>query len=242
SYNDKHNEANGENNNDGANDNRSWNCGVEGASDRDDVNTLRSRQQRNFLTTLLLSIGVPMICGGDEIGRTQRGNNNAYCQDNNVSWFDWDEFDGALFAFVTRVVALRKDHPVFQRRRFFAGRPLHGDEVGDIGWFKPDGNQMTNDDWQNGYAKSLGVFLNGEAIPTPDSRGDAIVDDSFYLLFNAHYDAIGFKLPTGPWGERWARVIDTSHPIPDLRDRMEMGAGETVSVAAHSMMVLKRVA
>jgi len=238
SYNDKHNEANGENNNDGANDNRSWNCGVEGPSDREDVNALRARQQRNFMTTLLLSIGVPMICGGDEFGRTQDGNNNAYCQDSEVSWFDWEHVDEALFAFVARVVDFRKDHPVFQRRRFFSGHSTHGN---DVAWFKPDGNPMTDEDWQNGYAKSLGVFLNGDAIPTVDTRGDPIVDDSFYLLFNAHYDAISFHLPSGEWGKRWARIIDTNDPIPDLRDQKAMQAGDDVNVAAHSLMVLRRL-
>jgi glycogen operon protein len=242
SYNDKHNEANDENNNDGANDNRSWNCGVEGPSDNDDVNALRSRQQRNFFTTLLLSIGVPMIYGGDEIGRTQKGNNNAYCQDNDVSWFDWEHVDEALFAFVKRVVDFRKDHPVFQRRRFFVGREAHGDDVSDIGWFKPDGSPMTGDDWQNGLAKALGVFLNGDAIPTVDARGEPIVDNSFFLLFNAYTESIGFNLPDGTWGERWARVIDTSDPVPDLRDRKEIRAGDNVSVAAHSLQVLKRLA
>src|SRR5439155_16867623 len=144
-------------NRDGADDNRSWNCGVEGPADRDDVNKLRERQQRNFMTTLLLSIGVPMICGGDEIGRTQRGNNNAYCQDNEISWFDWKNVDAGFQAYVARLVRFRKEHPVFQRRRWFAGRSPRGSDFSDIGWFKPDGNQMTIDDWQSGYARALGV-------------------------------------------------------------------------------------
>ncbi len=241
SYNDKHNEANGENNNDGANDNRSWNCGAEGPTDDVNINQLRSRQQRNFLTTLLLSIGVPMICGGDEIGRTQQGNNNAYCQDNEVSWFDWEHVDETLYAFTTRLVQFRKEHPNFQRRRWFAGRALHGENVSDIGWFKPDGKQMTDADWQNGFARSLGVFLNGDAIPTPDRRGEPIVDDSFYLLFNAWHEPIDFRLPDHGWGNGWTKVIDTNDPVPDLRDRPLVRAGENVTVQGYAMMVLKRV-
>jgi glycogen operon protein len=241
SYNQKHNEANGENNNDGANDNRSWNCGVEGPTQDPTVNAFRSRQQRNFLTTVLLSVGVPMICGGDEIGRTQRGNNNAYCQDNEISWFDWESVDDDLLAFVSRMIHFRHDHPVFQRRRWFAGRPLRGADVGDIGWFKADGMQMTDEDWNTGVNRCLGVFLNGKAIPTPDPHGDPIVDDSFYILFNAHYEALKFKLPAGQWGDRWVKVVDTSHPIPDLREHHQMHAGEEILMEAYSMIVLRRV-
>ena len=240
SYNDKHNEANGENNADGANDNRSWNCGQEGPSEDDAINRLRARQQRNFLATLVLSVGVPMICGGDEIGRTQHGNNNAYCQDNEVSWFDWSTIDDELFAFVTRLVEFRRSHPAFQRRRWFYGRPLRGAEVSDIGWFKPDGVQMTDDDWQGGFARSIGVFFSGHGIP-PGPRGEDVVDDSFFLLFNAHYEAMPFKLPTGPWGKRWEPVIDTNKPIPDLRGHDALHAGDEVEVEAYSMMVLRRM-
>ncbi|HEY2090441.1 MAG TPA: glycogen debranching protein GlgX [Thermoanaerobaculia bacterium] len=241
SYNDKHNEANGENNNDGANDNRSWNCGVEGPTDDVNINQLRSRQQRNLLTTLLLSIGVPMICGGDEIGRTQNGNNNAYCQDNETSWFDWENVDETLYAFTTRLTQFRKEHPNFQRRRWFAGRALHGENVSDIGWFKPDGTQMTDADWQNGFARSLGVFLNGSNIPTPDRRGEPIVDDSFYLLFNAWHEPLDFRLPPNDLGERWRKVMDTNDPVPDLRDRPEVHAGDNITVQGYAMTVLKRI-
>jgi isoamylase len=240
SYNEKHNEANGENNADGANDNRSWNCGAEGETDDPNVDALRARQQRNFLTTLILSIGVPMICGGDEIGRTQRGNNNAYCQDNEISWYDWENADEELLAFVSRTVHFRHEHPVFQRRRWFVGRPLRGADVSDIGWFRPDGVPMNDQDWKTGFARTLGVFLNGKAIPTPDAHGDPIVDDSFYLLFNAHHETLAFTLPTGDWGDRWVKAIDTNKPIPDLREHHQHRAGETVEVAAHSMMVLRR--
>ncbi|HYS53535.1 MAG TPA: glycogen debranching protein GlgX [Thermoanaerobaculia bacterium] len=241
SYNDKHNEANHENNADGANDNRSWNCGAEGPTDDPKINAIRSRQQRNFLSTLLLSIGVPMLCGGDEIGRTQKGNNNAYCQDNETSWFDWEHMDDELAAFVSRMIHFRHEHPVFQRRRWFVGRQLRGAEVSDIGWFKPDGQEMSEDDWKTGFAKSLGIFLNGKSIPTPDSHGEPIVDDSFYILFNAHYEAMTFKLPTGQWGERWVKIVDTNRPVPDLREHHQMRAGEEIKLESHSMIVLRRV-
>jgi isoamylase len=240
SYHEKHNEANGENNKDGANDNRSWNCGVEGPTDDPNVNALRSRQQRNFLATLLLSIGVPMICGGDEIGRSQKGNNNAYCQDNEISWFDWEHADDELYAFVARIVGFRRQHPVFQRRRWFVGRPLRGAAVSDIGWFKPDGQLMTEEDWNTGFARTLGVFLNGKDIPTPNERGEPILDDSFYILFNGHSEGIDFTLPTGPWGEHWAAIINTISAVPDLREREHFQAGSKVRVEGHSMMVLRR--
>ncbi len=240
SYNDKHNEKNGENNADGANDNRSWNCGVEGPTDDPKINALRSRQQRNFLITLFLSQGVPMILGGDEIGRSQGGNNNAYSQDNETSWFDWEHVDDLLIAFAARVIDFRRVHPVFTRRRWFMGRPLRGADVTDIGWFKPDGEQMTDPDWQSGFARTVGVFLNGNAIPTPDGRGEPIVDDSFYLLFNAHYETIKFKLPASSWGERWVKVIDTTEPVPDFRERGVLQAGQEIDLADHSVMVLKR--
>ena len=240
SYNEKHNEANLEDNKDGADDNRSWNCGVEGPTEDPEVNALRARQQRNFMTTLFLSQGVPMIVGGDEFGRTQGGNNNGYCQDNEISWFDWENMDDGLMAFVTRIIQFRKDHPVFQRRRWFLGRALRGTGVSDIGWFKPDGELMTDADWQQSYARTVGVFLNGKAIPTPDHRGDPITDDSFYLLFNAHYEQMSFKLPTCPWGDRWQKVIDTNEPVPDLREHREWKAGEELSVQAYSVTVLRR--
>jgi len=241
SYNEKHNEANKEDNRDGADDNRSWNCGVEGETEDPAVNALRARQQRNFLTTLFLSQGVPMLVAGDEFGRTQHGNNNAYCQDNELSWFDWEHMDDALRAFVARLIRFRTSHQNFQRRRWFHGRKVRGSDVSDIGWFKPDGEQMTDDDWQAGYARTVGVFLNGKAIPTPDHRGEPIVDDSFYLLFNAHFEPLRFKLPTCPWGDRWEKVIDTNEPVPDLRSPREWNAGEEIEVQSHSVQVLRRV-
>ena len=241
SYNEKHNEANGEENRDGADDNRSWNCGDEGPTEDQGILALRARQQRNFLTTLFLSQGVPMILGGDEFGRTQGGNNNAYCQDNEISWFDWENMDDGLRAFVARVIEFRKDHPVFQRRRWFHGRQVRGSDVSDIGWFKADGEQMSDEAWQTGYARTLGVFLNGRAIPTPDHRGEPIFDDSFYILFNAHYEPMEFTLPTCPWGDRWEKVIDTAEPVPDLRSHREWNAGDVLELAAYSLAVLMRI-
>ncbi|HEX7831134.1 MAG TPA: glycogen debranching protein GlgX [Thermoanaerobaculia bacterium] len=242
SYNEKHNEANGEDNRDGADDNRSWNCGEEGPSEDPQVNALRARQQRNFLTTLFLSQGVPMITGGDEFGRTQGGNNNAYCQDNPTSWFDWAHMDNGLRAFVGRVIQFRKEHAVFQRRRWFHGRTVRGTDATDIGWFKPDGQEMTDEDWGAGYARTVGVFLNGTGIPTPDERGEPISDDSFYLLFNANYEPMAFTLPDGPWGQRWQKVIDTNEPVPDLREHRDWEAGQQIRVEAYSVMVLRRSA
>src|SRR5689334_19532977 len=180
SYNDKHNDMNGEQNRDGADDNRSWNCGVEGPSDDPEILALRHRQQRNFIATLLLSQGVPMLLSGDEIGRTQHGNNNAYCQDNEVSWLDWDDVDESMLAYVRNVLRLRTEHPVFRRRRWFQGQAIHGSDVSDIGWFTPDGELMTEEDWNVTFAKSLGVFLNGEGIHYVDARGQRVRDDSFY--------------------------------------------------------------
>jgi len=241
SYNEKHNDANGENNRDGSDDNRSWNGGAEGPSDDPGVNALRARQQRNFLTTILVSIGVPMICGGDEIGRTQQGNNNAYCQDNELSWIDWESMDEELYAFASRVIHFRHEHPVFQRRRWFVGRPLRGAGVSDIGWFKADGEPMTDDDWNAGFARTLGIFLNGKAIKTLDAGGEPIVDDSFYILFNAHYQSMPFRLPTWTGGDRWVRVVDTNKMVLDLREHVQLRAGEEVELEAYSMMVLRRV-
>ena len=236
SYNEKHNEANGEDNRDGESYNRSWNFGVEGPTDDPEVRALRDRQRRNLLTTLLLSQGVPMILGGDEIGRTQRGNNNAYCQDNAISWYDWEHRDPDLQAFVARLIQLRRSHPVFRRRRWFQGRQIHGEELTDIAWLKPDGGQMTQEDWQNGFARSLAVFLNGEEIAIPDPRGRRLRDDSFFILFNAHDHPLRFTLPRGPFGRRWMRVLDTADPLPRF-----YRAGGHVPVAEGSLVLLRKV-
>jgi isoamylase len=211
SYDDKHNEANGEGNRDGTDDNRSWNCGVEGPTDDPAVNALRARQKRNFLVTLFLSQGVPMLLAGDEMGRTQGGNNNAYCQDNETSWLDWGmaEAERDLLRFAEALAGLRRDHPVFRRRKFFRGRRGPDDDAGDIVWLTPAGQEMTQDDWGAGYAQALAALLNGEAISEPDPRGGRIVDAKFLLLFNAHSDALTFTLPEASLAPGWEVVIDT---------------------------------
>jgi glycogen operon protein len=241
SYNEKHNEANGEGNRDGADDNRSWNCGVEGPTDDPEVLALRGRQQRNLLATLLLSQGVPMLLHGDEMGRTQRGNNNAYCQDNELSWLDWSLRDEnlSLLGFTRRLVALRHAQPVLQRRRWFRGRPIRGSGVSDIAWFSPAGTEMTDEEWNVGFAKSLSVFLNGEAIPTVDAQGHRIVGDSLLVLFNAHHEELPFTMPDDRWGERWALEIDTadSDAMPDSR---EYKAGDAAPVLGRAVLVLRR--
>jgi glycogen operon protein len=237
-YNEKHNEANGEGGADGENFNRSWNCGVEGPTDDPDILELRAQQRRNFLATLLLSQGIPMLLGGDEMGRTQNGNNNAYCQDNEISWFDWEHRDGGLVAFTQRLIALRRDHPVLRRREYFQGRSLHGGGVDDIAWFSPEGSEMTDQDWNEGYAKSMAVFLNGDAIPSPDSRGDRIVDDTFLVLFNAHHEPIQFSLPEQRFGKRWIRALDTADT---LAEGDQLDANEKTMVAGRSLVLLRRV-
>src|SRR5947199_6208125 len=216
SYDDKHNEANGEENRDGESHNRSWNCGAEGPTDDPAVLALRRRLQRGFLATLFLSQGIPMLLGGDEIGRTQGGNNNAYCQDNEISWYDWGRVDEELLAFTRELVRLRREHPTFRRRGWFLGRTIRGEhgEAQDIGWFRPDGREMEEEDWRSGFAKSLGVYLNGEAIASLDARGERIVDVSFYVLFNAYHDRLAFRLPDGSWGGEWVKVLDTAAGAP----------------------------
>jgi isoamylase len=241
SYNEKHNDENGEGGADGESHNRSWNCGVEGPTDDPDVNALRLRQQRNILATLLLSQGVPMLAHGDELGRTQHGNNNVYCQDNETSWVNWEldkEQDG-LLEFTRRLVQLRSEHPVFRRRRFFAGTANHGGEsaLGDIAWFTPRGDHMSEEDWANGYAKSLMVFFNGMAIPESDPRGGPTVDDSFLVIFNGHHEAIKFTLPAKAYGRAWTVLVDTASdtPVPDkaLRPKAK------VTAQARSVVVLR---
>ena len=243
SYNEKHNEANGEDNNDGESHNRSWNCGVEGETRDPVVLELRARQRRNLLATLFLSQGVPMLLGGDELGRTQRGNNNGYCQDNEVSWFDWADADTVLLEWTRWLLNFRKEHPTFRRRRWFEGRPIRG--LADIGWFSPDGTEMSEDDWDAGFAKSLGVFLNGDAIPSRDSRGEPVTDDSFCVLFNAHHEPIEFTLPE-QWGERWSVVMDTAEPLPPSLDpdagQRLVKSGESVTTEARSLVLLRRLA
>jgi len=239
SYDVKHNGANGEDDRDGTDDNRSWNSGVEGPTEDPDVLALRGERRRALLATLLLSQGVPMLRHGDELGHSQRGNNNAYCQDNEVSWLDWEGADGDFLEYVRSLVSLRAAHPVFRRRRFFEGRAIFGTGVSDIGWFRPDGVEMTDHDWQVGFAKSLGVFLNGEALPDPDPRGHEIRDDTFLLLFNAHHDAVEFRLPGSNWGREWTVTVDTSRPGPTRR--ITLSASSRRMVSGRSVQVLRRV-
>jgi isoamylase len=245
SFNSKHNDANGEGNRDGESHNRSWNCGVEGPTDDPEVNALRRRQRRNLLTTLLLSQGVPMLLGGDELGRTQQGNNNAYCQDNEVSWYDWDGADDELLEFTRLLVHLRLEHPVFRRRNFFQGRSIIGAAVDDIEWFTPHGTVMADDDWRVGFARCIGVFLNGDAIGMRGPRGERVHDDSFYAAFNASDADVGFVLPSTTYGERWTKVLDTAEDdvqraFPPL-DGDLVEAGETVDVAARSVVLFRRL-
>jgi isoamylase len=242
SYNDKHNEANGEDNRDGESHNRSWNCGVEGPTDDETIKNLRFRQQRNFLATLFLAQGIPMLLGGDEMGRTQGGNNNAYCQDDEISWFDWEAADEHLIDFTARLIAFRREHPVFRRRGWFLGQAIRGEGVRDLGWFRPDGELMSDEDWQSGFARSLGVFLNGDAIPGLDPRGERVVDDTFYILFNAHHEPIPFRLPArADWGERWTKVFDTALDGVKQTDETFTAGGE-VPVEGRTVVVLMRLA
>ncbi len=241
SYNEKHNDANGEDNRDGESHNRSWNCGVEGPTDDVEIAELRNRQSRNILATLLLSQGTPMIAHGDEFGRTQQGNNNVYCQDSELSWMDWTlaETNADLVEFTRNVIILRRKHPVFRRRRFFEGMPIRsGEQARDIAWLTPLGEEMTPEDWDSGFGKSLAVFLNGEGIPEPNQRGERVVDDSFLLCFNAHDDTIEFETPDSAYGTRWSVALDTA--LPSGLGVGEMTAGEKIKVAARSLLVLRR--
>ncbi|MFI6827441.1 glycogen debranching protein GlgX [Kribbella sp. NPDC050241] len=240
SYNDKHNEANGEGGKDGESHNRSWNCGVEGETEDADVLELRGRQQRNFLTTLLISQGVPMIAHGDELGRTQGGNNNVYCQDNEIAWVDWELADPQkdLLEFTSLLVKLRNNHPVLRRRRFFHG-DTGVDGLGDLVWFTPMGTEMQNGDWQRDDARAIAVFLNGDAISEPDQRGEPVVDDSFLVLLNSDYEPQDFLLPPKEYGENWTVVVDTTTAQGSASDEPH-AAGSTARLEARSTLVLTR--
>jgi isoamylase len=233
SYNDKHNDANGEGGADGESDNRSWNCGAEGDTSDAGVVSLRRRQQRNFLATLLLSQGATMLLGGDESGRTQGGNNNAYCQDNKISWHDWEHADQDLLDFTRHLITLRREHPVLRRRRYLRGHPVGG--RAELGWCKPDGAEMSDDDWDTGFARSVGLFHNGQAIADRDQRGQRVTDDSFLLLFNAHHEPITWTLPK-QWGQYWEPVLDTARPHPE---GTLFESGGTVPVAGRSVIMLQ---
>jgi isoamylase len=237
SYNEKHNEANGENNQDGESHNRSWNCGAEGETDNDEIIKLRQKQKRNFLTTLFLSQGVPMIVAGDEIGRTQQGNNNAYCQDNEISWIDWKKTDTNLLEFTRQLIKLRRDHPTFCRRRWFQGQPIKGAGVEDIAWFLPDGNEMSEHHWNTSYAKSLGVFLFGKGLHAVGPHGEQITDDSFYIMFNAHSDPLDYKLPPVKYGCCWTKILDTgANHIGESGEKFK--AEDMITIDGRSVVVL----
>jgi isoamylase len=244
SYNTKHNEANLDANRDGESYNRSWNCGHEGEGASTAVELLRAQQQRNFIATMFLSQGVPMLLAGDEMGRTQHGNNNGYCQDNEISWLDWSllETNADQVEFIRAVTRLRREHPVFRRRRFFHGTPIRGthDALSDITWFAPNGEEMTDADWETGFAKSVGVFLNGDAISEPDRRGGQITDDSFLMLFNAHHDPLAFVMPNGDFGKEWEVALDTAQRITARPGTTAVRAGVKVEIPARSVLVLKR--
>ncbi len=242
SYNEKHNFVNGEDNRDGESHNRSWNCGAEGETNKPEIQQLREQQRRNFLTTLMLSQGIPMLVMGDEMGRTQKGNNNAYCQDNEISWLDWElqNSNADLLNFTRELIDFRHQHPVFRRRKWFQGRAIHGSGVSDIAWFNPDGCEMTEQQWQVGYAKAIGVFLNGDEIPTPGSKGERIRDDSFLLFFNAHWELIEFTLPAELKDQTWAAVINTKEPR-FISEEILFTGNKTVPVKGRSLVVLRRI-
>ncbi|MEY9212314.1 glycogen debranching protein GlgX [Thermobifida halotolerans] len=255
SYDAKHNEANGEHNRDGTDDNRSWNHGVEGPTDDPAVNGLRRRQMRNMITTLMLSQGVPMLSHGDEVGRTQGGNNNAYCQDNEIAWMDWTlaETNADLVEFTAAVTALRREHPIFRRTRFFAGSPIRsGDELRDIAWFTAEGREMTQADWGARFGRCVVVFLNGDGITDLDARGQRITDDSFLVCFNAHGRAVEVTVPGRAYGAEWTVVVDTATgevlPEPEppttgtadgARTRV-VKADDHVVLPARSLLLLRR--
>jgi isoamylase len=256
SYDHKHNAANGENNADGTDDNRSWNCGIEGPTDDAAVLALRARQERNFLATLLLSQGVPMLLAGDEFGRTQGGNNNAYCQDNGTSWIHWPAEPSlapgmetgrqgtglSLHSLLRTLIRLRAEHPVFRRRRFFTGEAGRSrpDHLGDIRWLTPAADEMTDADWSAGFAKSLTVFLNGDAISEPNPRGEPITDESFLLMFNAAEHDLDFTIPGADFGEQWLTVIDTADPQPLAGDGVSVKPGDALTLTSRSVRLLRR--
>jgi isoamylase len=233
SYDGKHNEANGENNQDGANDNRSWNCGVEGVTSDPDILALRSRQQRALLTTLLLSFGVPMILGGDEFGRTQGGNNNAYCQDNEISWFDWSSVDEDLLGYAKTLVAFRRSHPAFRRRKF-----LTGAEASELEWFTPSGSPMGDGDWADGSARSLTVYLDGRDDPDPARDGTPMMDDDFLVFINGWWEPLPFTLPGVRAGQSWGVEIDSYSPSSP-GSAGPLSSGDEITVGPRSIVVLR---
>jgi isoamylase len=241
SYDSKHNEANLEDNRDGSDHNISWNCGAEGPTDDPAIRALRAQQKRNFLATLFLSQGVPMLLAGDELGRSQRGNNNAYCQDNEISWIDWrpEAIDHKLHDFVHHLIQLRVRHPVFRRRRFFQGRHIKSTDIKDVMWLKPDGSEMTDEEWHHGFAQSLGMFLAGEVLPDLDARGRPVHDENFLVLLNAHHEVIPFTLPVIDHGNHWHRLLDTTEA--DAHNTAEHAAGTPYPLQGRSLVLLMQL-
>lgn len=239
SYNEKHNEANGENSQDGESHNRSWNCGTEGPTDDENIISLRNKQKRNLLATLFLSQGVPMLVAGDEFGRTQMGNNNAYCQDNEVSWLNWETMDKGLQKFTSKLIALRKAHPTFSRRKWFQGMPVKGIGLEDIAWFLPEGIEMDDEHWQHDYARSLAVYLNGQGIRSLGEKGEKLVDDDFYIMFNAHHEAIIYRIPEEKYGKEWEKVLDTT--TDEVEELVTYKYGEEISIKGRSVVLLKAI-
>ncbi len=242
SYNEKHNELNGDENNDGDNNNQSWNCGVEGPTDDPQINELRERQRRNFLTTLFLSQGVPMLNGGDEWGKSQSGNNNAYCQDNEISWFNWERNDkqNRLLEFTRKLIQLRKDHPVFRRPKFFQGRRIRGSEIRDVMWFNPGGNEMSDEEWASPFVRCLGMLLSGDTIDVLNFEGEPIRDDTFLLLVNAHYEPIPFVLP-GQEHIEWQLILDTTGAVGFLTEPRKFASGDDVDLGGRSACLLQLI-
>jgi isoamylase len=242
SYNEKHNELNGDNNTDGENNNQSWNCGVEGPTDDPEINELRERQCRNFLTTLFLSQGVPMLPGGDERGRTQNGNNNAYCQDNEISWLNWecDEKQNQLLKFTRKLIRLRRDHPVFRRPKFFQGRRIRGSEIRDVMWFNPGGSEMSEEEWASPFVRCLGMLLSGDTMDVLNFEGEPIRDDTFLLLINAHYEPIPFVLP-GQEHIEWQLILDTMEADGFLREPRKFASGDDIDLGGRAACLLQLV-
>jgi isoamylase len=239
SYNEKHNIANGEENHDGESHNRSWNCGAEGETNKPEILQLRQQQQRNFLVTLMLSQGVPMVLAGDEMGRSQGGNNNPYCQDNEISWVNWEKQDPQLLEFSQKLINFRLQHPIFRRRKWFQGRAIHGSDVRDIVWYNPDGGEMTEKQWNDGLAKAIGIFLNGEEIQTPSAKGERIVDDNFFILFNAHDQPMTFTLPEMLQQWEWVTIVDTTKP-QFVEQGIRYKDKQPLVVAKRSSLVLQK--
>jgi isoamylase len=241
-YNKKHNELNGDDNRDGDNNNQSWNCGVEGPTDDPKINALRERQRRNFLTTLFLSQGVPMLSGGDEWGRTQNGNNNAYCQDNEISWFNWerDEKQNQFVEFTRKLIQLRRDHPVFRRPKFFQGRRIRGSETRDVMWFNPGGSEMSEEEWTSPFVRCLGMLLSGDTMDVLNFEGEPIRDDTFLLLINAHYEPIPFVLP-GQEHIEWQLVLDTMDPNGFLMEPRKFPSGDDVDIGGRAACLFQLV-